>query len=98
MRNDSQELLSKQPYPHEVLRWMTGLLRRDIKSKKRTQTCPSSHGNVIAIHKFPELEFLKAKYTAEPLAGGADNGQSDRSTEGKNTHTKKGFRIPSVTS
>jgi hypothetical protein len=65
--------------------WAIKLVRKDIKSKTRIQTCPSSHGNVTAIHRPPELGFLKAKYTAESLAGGAQSGQSDRGTEGRNT-------------
>lgn len=72
---DRWELLtvSKQLY-HPARRsvddWAIKWVRRDIKSK-RTQTCPSSHGNVTSIHGPPELGFLKAQYTGESLAGGA---------------------------
>lgn len=72
--------------PHEVLSGQLGYkaVRRDINSQ-RIQTCPSSHGNVTSIHGPPELGFLKAQYSGESLAGGAHSGQSDRSTEGRNT-------------
>lgn len=78
--------VNKQPYhpmKSQVDDWAIKLVRTHIKSKKKIQTCPSSHGNVTAIHSPPELGFLKAQYAAESLAGGAHCRQSDRGTEGR---------------